>query len=64
MNEIRQTRFLQQGLHVDIESDETYLILIEVDNATNKPIGSFIVKMPEEYRYCIPLFHYYPDFMN
>lgn len=44
-----KTRFLQKKIWVDSEKPLEYMVLIEIDNETELPIGTSMVKCPKQY---------------
>jgi len=60
--EDKNPKFFQQQIRADHDSTDSYLLLIEIED--NIPIASYIVKIPESYKYCFKAFPYYPEIVN
>ena len=58
----KKTRFLQEYFCLDFENDFGYLVLIEI--VEDKPIASFVVKIPASFKYYEALHNYYATSPN
>lgn len=58
----KNPKFFQQNIRANNDSSDSYLLLIEIED--NIPIASYIVKIPESYKYYFKAFPYYPEIVN
>ena len=60
--QVKEHKFFQ--LHICANNDSTVSCLLLVEIVGNIPIASFIVKLPESYKFCFETFPYYPEILN